>query len=227
MLADFFLEQTLYIRMHWNARRSFKKNSQWFSDDHLKLGSCCNLCSVSSWSACFPWTAVNVATWSSVLSLKHWVSSFRACPLEQPSHCQSANESELIRTNDHISNSSNGNLCVQHQISPWLHNICNFAPNSAHFLTPAWQSVKSNSTSAICNLHHSRTTSLHEASIILFVREEWPLLCNKSARAPKAIWTNPNFDTKKRVPTHATTCKNHNIRGWLAKSGFHNAPGRA
>lgn len=77
--------------MHWNARRSFKKKLtviQWF--DHLKLGSCCNLCSVSSWSACFPWTAVNVATWSSLLSLKHWVSSFRACPLEQPSHCQSA-----------------------------------------------------------------------------------------------------------------------------------------
>ena len=92
MLADFFLEQTLYCTFGCVGMSVFlsKKDSQWFSDDHLKLGSCCNLCSVSSWSACFPWTAVNVATWSSVLSLKHWVSSFRACPLEQPSHCQSA-----------------------------------------------------------------------------------------------------------------------------------------
>lgn len=117
MLADFSWEQNIYIRMHWNARRSFKKSPtviQWF--DHLKLESCCNLCYMSSWSASFPWTAVNVATWSSVLNLKHWVSSFRACPLEQPSHCQSAVTSQNWSV-----------PTITHQISPWLHNICNFA----------------------------------------------------------------------------------------------------
>ena len=136
MLADFFLEQTLYCTFGCVGMSVFlsKKDSQWFSDDHLKLGSCCNLCSVSSWSACFPWTAVNVATWSSVLSLKHWVSSFRACPPWATQSLSVRNESELIRTNDHISNSSNGNLCVQHQISPWLHNICNFCSKFSSFL---------------------------------------------------------------------------------------------
>ncbi len=79
--------------MHWNARRSFKNKPYSYSDSvfvHFRLGSCCNPCYTSSWSACFPWTAVNVATWLSVLSLKYWISSFGACPLEQPSHCQSA-----------------------------------------------------------------------------------------------------------------------------------------